>query len=300
MPSPDWRLLLTLAVFGALAAAQTRAQYRSQYVHQRVFQVEGADGSPQKVLAIFPRRTDGRSHPPNARYGLVIALHGAGEAARGLDRGFLGWGVDYQLPEAFGALQRGRLAFGDYRGQVTERHLRMVNASLRQETFEGVMVVCPYTPNLMARADDVRAHAGWLAGPFLAQVRAQFPGAARTRAGTGVDGVSLGGMIALETGLRHPEAFGAVGAIQPAIRGRVGQLASLAAHNDGRQHIRLLTSEGDPFLGVTEELSARLRQAAVAHTLAVFPGRHDYTFNRGPGAVELLRFHERVLSRESL
>ena len=35
----------------------------------------------------------------------------------------------------------------------------------------------------------------------------------------------------------------------------------------------------------------------VAHDFADIPGPHDYPFNRGPGAIELLLWHDRVLAR---
>jgi hypothetical protein len=56
-----------------------------------------------------------------------------------------------------------------------------------------------------------------------------------------------------------------------------------------------LSSDKDPLLPVTKKLSEELRKRSIAHTLVVTPGGHDYAFNRGPGAVELLRFQERAL-----
>lgn len=271
------------------------AQPRSEHVEQRELRLASPWGE-QQVLVITPRRASARRWP------VVVALHGQGEARRGPDRGFLGWSVDYHLPDAFGALARGRLTTEDYGGFVRPEHLASVNRTLGRDPWDGLVVVCPYTPDLMPDApgsERIREYAAWVAGPLLARVRADVPQAARGREGTGIDGVSLGGMVALEVGLRHPDAFGSVGALQPAIRGREEAIAALGG-NGAPQHLRLLTSDGDPFRAPTQRLSEMLRARRVAHDLAVVPGPHDYAFNRGPGALEMLLFHERVLAHEDV
>ncbi|HJL29804.1 MAG TPA: hypothetical protein RMI62_12085, partial [Polyangiaceae bacterium LLY-WYZ-15_(1-7)] len=290
-----------LAALGlAISAAwPARGQERSEHVHHRLLRVEQWDGEAGRVLLTYPRREDYADHPPGERYPLVVALHGLGEARKGTRLGPLGWAVDYALPDAFAALGRGRLTRGDYGGMVTDAHLAAVNEALGRAPFRGVAVVAPYTPALGgAPEEELEAYLAWLAGPLLEQVRAQFPQVAQTAAGTGVDGVSLGGWLALEAGVRHPEAFGAVGGIQPAIRDRVEAIGARAEGLRGKP-IRLLTSEADPYLAPTRALSRRLRGAALPHSLIVTPGDHSYAYNRGPGAVELLRFHDRVLARES-
>ena len=85
--------------------------------------------------------------------------------------------------------------------------------------------------------------------------------------------------------------------MQPAIRGREEQMADLAAKAMAQkpQALRLLSSDDDPLLPVTRKLSEELRKRHVAHTLVVTPGGHDYAFNRGPGSIEMLRFHDRAL-----
>lgn len=295
-------LAIAIALFvTGIAALPVSGQSHSDLVHHRHLRVDSPWGS-QRVLVMFPRLTGAREHPSERRWSLLVALHGQGEARRGAERGFLGWSVDYRLPDAFGALARGRLAPRDFGGLVRPEHLAALNASLARQRFEGLMVACPYTPDLMpepAGSEAIVAWSDWVAGPMLAAVREQLPGAARERASTGIDGVSLGGMLALEVGLRHPEAFASVGAMQPAVRGRETALAALA-RPDGEQQIRLLTSDGDPFLGPTRTLSEQLRARHVAHDLAIVRGPHDYAFNRGPGGLEMLLFHERALAREPI
>lgn len=179
-------------------------------------------------------------------------------------------------------------------------HLAARNTSLRAQPFRGLAVVTPYTPDLMPEppgSDALRAYGDWLVGPMLEAVRAELPFVAQTRDGTGIDGVSLGGMVALDVGLRHPGELATVGGIQPAVRDRV---AALAALPDGTQRIRLVSSDDDPFLGVTRQLSEALLARHVDHDLVVTPGPHGYDFNRGPGSLELLYFHDRTLAREPM
>ncbi|HEY8431059.1 MAG TPA: alpha/beta hydrolase-fold protein, partial [Sandaracinaceae bacterium] len=283
----SWSILTAGAL--ALTAAwpvASGAQPYSEWVHYRRLDVPAPWGT-QRVLVTFPRRGDRLEHPPGQRYPVLIALHGRGES-RDAERAHLGWANLYRLPDAFAALLRGRVSVADYNRFVRDTHLAYVNASLRARPFVGVMVVTPYVPDVSGEplgSERMRALGAWLSGPLLDAVRERFEGAARTREGTGIDGVSMGGRVALEVGLGHPQVFGAVGAIQPAIRGTEEALADLAAAGarEAPQHLRLLTSEEDPFLWPTRRLSMALGERRVAHTLTVMPGPHDYAFNRGPG-----------------
>lgn len=226
---------------------------------------------------------------------VLVALHGAGEARRGRGRGHLGWPHDYRLERAFVALLGGRLARSDYGELVEAAHLRARNRALRSRAFAGLVVVAPYTPNLLAEpvgAPSIAAFGDWVAGPLLDAVRREVSVASPDVAG--IDGVSLGGRMALEVGLRHPERFRSVGAIQPAVRGHVPEVAALAGAG---QALRLLSSTDDPFLPATRALSEAWDAAGVPHELLVLPGPHDYAFNRGPGSIELLFFHDRALGR---
>ncbi|MGE0785803.1 MAG: alpha/beta hydrolase [Sandaracinaceae bacterium] len=288
----------------ASLASSGDAQPESEWVHYRRLDLDSPWG-PQRVLITFPRRGDRLEHPAGQRYPVVVALHGRGEALQGPERGYLGWASRYGLADAFRTLQRGRVQLNDYRRFVRPQHLVYLNWSLRRRPFQGVMVVTPYTPDI--GGEDVGSplideYATWLIGPMLTQLREAFPGAARGRGATAIDGISLGGRLSLEIGLGHPEAFGVVGGMQPAIRDVEVPLADLAlrAARTHPQRLRLLTSDEDPFLWATRRLSTELRERRVPHTLTVTPGPHDYEFNRGPGSHELLFFHDRAAAREPL
>lgn len=293
--------LFALASWPPTGDAQTAT---SDSVHYRHLEVDTAFGV-RRVLVTYPRRVDRREHPPGERYPIVVALHGRTEALQGPNRGYRAWTTRYGLTESFSRLQFGRLFGSDYTGQIRPAHLDYLNAVLRAERFRGLAVVTPYVPDIGGQAvgsERLIEYADWLAGPLLQAVRERFPGLAQTREGTGIDGVSLGGRVALETGFLHPEVFGAVAGMQPAIRGDEGGLAdlALAAARVAPQRIRLLSSEGDPYLFATRHLSTNLRERRLPHTLTVIPGDHDNAFNRGAAGVEMLFHHDRALAREAV
>ena len=94
-------------------------------------------------------------------------------------------------------------------------------------------------------------------------------------------------------------AFGAVGALQAAFDGsevpRVAQRTARALLQNPQLKVRLLTSNQDHFRRVNQRLSAALTRKGVRHQYLSVVGTHGYRFNRGPGAIEMLLFHDRAL-----
>jgi hypothetical protein len=301
-----WALVLVAVAVGAFVAAVprgARTQSRSRFAHHRPIDVPTPGGGPtQRVLVSWPRRSGG-VFSTRERWPILIALHGAREAALPPSRGCLAWSVDYALDPALGALVRGTLTPTSYGGLVTPARLEAVNAALRARPFRGLFVVTPYTPPFRGvGSPESRAWGDWLAGPVLAAVRAAFP-STRTRDGVGIDGVSLGGRLALDVGLAHPEAFGSVGALQPAFDEVAMQaLVDAAAARPASlpQRIRILTSDGDTGRVAAQALSGSLRERRIEHELQVATGPHGYAFNRGPGALEMLLFHDGALAAEPI
>jgi enterochelin esterase-like enzyme len=153
-----------------------------------------------------------------------------------------------------------------------------------------------------ARAfDEAGPLADFVVDVLLPRVYARTP-ALGTPAATGIDGVSLGGRASLLVGLTRPLAFGSVGALQAALDpkelARFSQLAARAAAQNPALRLRLLTSDEDYFRKENQRLSLLLDRAGVAHELVRVPGTHSYKFNRGPGSLEMLLFHDRTLRGE--
>lgn len=228
---------------------------------------------------------------------ILLALHGRGEAGKSLDIGAGAWPREYELDRLHRRLLAPPLTGGDLQDMFSEARLARLNASLAAAAYQGLSVACPATPVLADRSvEGVRTFARFLLETLLPRVRKET-GVAADRAATGIDGVSMGGRIALFVGLTHPEVFGVVGALQPAITVEEAPLISeLARSAMARTKVllRLVSSDADPFLPAVRAASARLARDGVVHELLVVPGNHGYEFNRGPGGAEMLLWHERV------
>jgi hypothetical protein len=236
---------------------------------------------------------------PDARFPVVVALHGRGEAVKAPVEGSLGWPRDYALVRAIDRVRAPPLRDGDYEGLSEPARMAEANASLARRPFGGLVVVCPWLADLHpASTADVTAYARFILDVLLPRVRRETPALAAPEA-TGIDGVSLGGVIALRIGLTTPEAFGAVGGIQPAFGdGQSGDWTALAQEARARrpeQRLRLLTSHDDYFHDVVVGVDRAWNAAGITHEFADVVGPHDYVFNRGPGSFELLLWNDRAL-----
>ncbi len=228
----------------------------------------------------------------------LIALHGRGEAGRGLDAGARGWRDDYALEAMHERMLAPPLNSRDVGDMLDGPRLAAINASLSQSAYKGLCIACPYTPIVSDPSAKGAASFGRFVVDSLLEKVAETRSVKNIRASTGIDGVSMGGRLALLVGLSHPEAFGSVGALQPAIHvDEAEMLSNLAKRAIEKAPItlRLVSSDGDPFLEAVRALSARLDRDGVVHQLVVTSGPHDYVWNRGPGACEMLAFHERAL-----
>lgn len=237
----------------------------------------------------------------DARFPVLLALHGRGESVKTPTEGALGWPRDYAMVRAYDRLRSPPLREGDYEGLVDPARMADANASLTQRPFGGLIVACPWLPDVRpATTGDIAEYSRFMINVLLARVRSETPALSAPES-TGLDGVSLGGAIALRVGLTSPGTFGAVGGIQPALsEGQNGEWTTLAqgarAARPGMR-LRLVTSHEDYFHDAIVGVSRAWTSAGVAHDFADVPGPHDYIFNRGPGSIELLLWHDRALAR---
>jgi hypothetical protein len=251
---------------------------------------------PTDVVLSVPETTD-----PNARFPVLVALHGRGESLKGSRRGARGWLDDYDLERGMARLLAPPLKKRDFQGFVTGQRLRRINRDLAAHPYAGLIVVCPFLPDVLRRDsafENAEPLARFIVDVLLPRVYEKTP-ALGTAAATGIDGVSLGGRAALLVGLSRPASFGAVGALQAAIDDseikRFAELGAGALAANPALELRLLTSDRDHFLRVNQRLSAALSERKVQHRLLRVLGTHSYRFNRGPGSLEMLLFHDRAL-----
>ena len=93
-----------------------------------------------------------------ARGPVLLAFHGRGEALKGPDRGARGWVDDYALTRAMRRLSAPPLTAADFESFVAPERLERLNASLKARPYRGLIVVCPYTPDVL-RGDEPLAQA---------------------------------------------------------------------------------------------------------------------------------------------
>lgn len=249
----------------------------------------------ERVVVLLPERE------PSARFPVLVALHGRGEALKGPAAGARGWVDDYWLPTTIERLARPPISLEDLRGFADDARLQRLNQSLQQRPYQGLIVVCPYTPDTLPADESIdRAAplARFVVRTVLPRVYRETP-AIGTPESTGVDGVSLGGRAALGIGLLEPQAFAIVTALQAAVRSDNSQDILRRAREAKTQkptlRVRLLTSSDDYFLKANTLLAENLNHEGIPTELVNVPGPHDYDFNRGPGGYEMLMFHDRVL-----
>ncbi len=236
-----------------------------------------------------------------ARLPVLVALHGRGEALKGPEAGARGWIDDYWLPTTIQRLHRPPLTLEDFRGFADDARLLRLNDSLKRQPYQGLIVVCPYTPDVLPAdepIDEALPLARFVVDTVLPRAYRETPAIGSSES-TGIDGVSLGGRAALGIGLLRPKAFAVVAALQAAIRSDNSQDILRRAREAKQQKpdlfVRLLTSSDDYFIKANQALARSLAGAGIHTELVTIPGPHDYVFNRGPGGYEMLMFHDRVL-----
>ncbi len=235
------------------------------------------------------------------RLPVLIALHGQTEAFKPPARGARGWLDDYALTKALARVKAPPLTRADLLRIAPQDRIAELNAALEKQPYEGLIVVTPFTPDILQGEKEMSAaipFGRFVVETLIPRIYADTP-ALGTPATTGIDGVSLGGRVSLLVGLAHPEHFGVVAALQPAIYphelDELTRRVREARKANAAFRLRLLTSDGDFYRGTVGAFAKQLDRASLAHRHDVVAGPHSYAFNRGPGAYEMLLFHDRAL-----
>ena len=232
-----------------------------------------------------------------ARAPLLVALHGYGESKHGLEFGAKGWRDQYELDRVHGRLLAPPLVLADGKQLETQERLEAINASLQRNKYEGMVIACPYTPSLPDKSPEGAKEFSDFVRKHLLPTVQRETGCLVDRANTGINGVSMGGRLALLLGFAHPEVFGVIGSMQTAMKKNEAPLfVGLAkrAYKKAPFLLRLVSSEDDPFLAAMTEFHEQLTNAKIPHEFYVTPGPHDYIWNQGPGSIEMTAWHERV------
>jgi predicted esterase len=279
------------ALFASLGGSSRASGAACEGFEERTLDVPG-EKLARKCRLLVPR--DG----PHPRRVLVL-LHGLGETTNET-LGIGAWSERYGLCQAHARLRRPpiRRVLTDAI-YLTDERLSELDRELERAPFRGMAVACPFTPNVFRAGPTALVldrYASWLVEGLVPALAKEL-GAAQPN--VGLDGVSLGGFVALEVFLRKPEAFASVGSLQAAIRVPSAETYATrlerAFEKRGNVPLRLGTSSSDPGRAAHEKLAKELAKRGVTATLSVPKGPHDQRFLREAGTLELLLWHDRAL-----
>jgi enterochelin esterase-like enzyme len=297
-PSSDPSAALPRAENSANVAAMASSNSDLVPAEERTWSYATTSVGRMNVVVLVP------AHRRDERLPVLLTMHGRGEAMKGPERGARGWVDDYQLPRAIQRLGAPPLTREDFRLFVQKPRLERLNAALAAKPYRGLIIVCPYTPDMLTGDDPFSKApplAEFLVDQLVPRVYRETP-ALGTPATTGIDGVSLGGRAAITVGLLRPEAFGVIAALQAAFHSdhaeEIAERARRARQSNPALRFRLVTSNDDFFLEADTAIARALKASGIPVDFTVVTGPHDYDFNRGPGAIEMLTFHDRVLRGE--
>jgi pimeloyl-ACP methyl ester carboxylesterase len=285
---------------GALAAAALGADGLAApglgALDAQVLSIPVAGRGPRRALVLTPRQA-----PRKEGWPVLVLLHGLAETTSEA-LGLHAWSDRYGLIDADARLRSGSVAPKEPNRYLTPERTAAIDMELRRRPYRGLILVCPVTPNVYkggATALSLDHYADWIDSALLPAVRSATP-ARRDAAATAIDGCSLGGYMALETFLRKPESFGALGGVQAAYGERMAMIYAerlrAAFARTGPRPLHIESSLWDPSLKAHQALNTRLHELGVDSDLAVLPGGHDQTFLREIGALEMLLWHDRRIA----
>lgn len=228
----------------------------------------------------------------------VILLHGLGET-RSAELGVRAWADLYGALAAAERLRSGHIKpLLPKAGYLTQSRCLELNAQLRADPYQDVLLVCPATPNPHQpgpAAKTLTRFSAWLEQGLLPALWENFGNRVGPRA-VGLAGCSMGGYVALEVFTAKPHLFSAISVTQCAIGAwrAPGYADSLehatSQHARLRGGVHLQSSTQDPYLEATRALSRELTRRDVTHALRVSPGPHNQPWLQEIGSAETLLF----------
>ncbi|MCU0691399.1 MAG: hypothetical protein MUF54_08355 [Polyangiaceae bacterium] len=258
-------------------------------------QLPGSRRLGRRAITLVPNHA-----ATDSKWPVLLLLHGLGETGNERD-GVHAWLERYGLGTSFHRLLNPPVQQGIKRQRfLSDERAAQINSDLSTHRFQGMILVCPYTPNVY-RMNTNRAldeYAAWLGDVVLPEVRKRTPASPEPRH-AGISGCSLGGFVSYQVFLRRPELFFSCGGVQAAIGN--GSARSYAAKFEqvvraqGLRRFHIETSSGDPYQKANTQLARALQDRGLDATLCVPPGPHNQPWLQEVGTLEMLLWHDRQL-----
>jgi pimeloyl-ACP methyl ester carboxylesterase len=298
--SLDRRLVLKLLAAAATVTVAPRgfaetapvAGFREILVH-----APGYEDVAELALVLVPDQLD-----PSATHPAVVLLHGYPQALQKQSVAVRAWDEHFAVTRAYQRLATPPVRPIYPRTQyLTPEHQQQLNESLLARPFQGLVLVCPYTPSAYFQGQFgsvFQRYAEWLEQSLLPAVRAQAPVSPEARH-LALCGVSMGGHVGLEVLWRKPELFGAFSGVQIAIdRTQAAYYAkrlSQAFQRVGSRPVQVLAGSGDRYRWADEALHRSLLRMGHPSEFQVPPGAHTSEWMRELGSLEALLWADRTL-----
>jgi hypothetical protein len=240
-------------------------------------------------------------HDASAALPVLVLLHGRGEALKKPERGARGFLDDYALEHNWRWLSDPERSPPK---DTPDAFRQSVRAQLSERSFTGMVVVMPYLPDRFRGPElfDNASEYARVLRELAQQVKGDLP-VRQDRDAWALDGVSLGGRVAMAGVSELADTFGAVGSVQAAIDEReLSRFASLleqARRQNPALQVTLATSEQDYFRSVLERYHRLLSERRLSHDWSVLSGDHSYAFNRGVGVAHLLLTYDRWFTKRA-
>lgn len=242
-----------------------------------------------------------RPREPSPESALLVLLHGLGETTDP-ELGAHAFAERYGLLSAVQRLTHPPLVRTEPRQDFFGAgRLEELNARLARKPYQPPVMVCPFTPNPYKPGGNevLTRFMRFIAFELRAAVEHQV-GRTFSPARCLLGGVSLGGFVAIETFLQHPELFGALLPVQAAFGPnqavRYAAAITKACARVGRRRVEILTSTLDPYRRNNEQLHRQLTVRQQASRLRVSPGPHDQRWLNESGTLDLLLMADDALA----
>jgi pimeloyl-ACP methyl ester carboxylesterase len=232
---------------------------------------------------------------PSGERPLALMLHGYGQA-KSVQRGLNAWRDEYGLVKAYQRLAHPPLTpLFRHAKMLTEPRQREISVALERRPFVGCAAVCPALPVAYPIREFGPAYAEFLRAELLGNTRRELGSSAR-RASTGVAGVSMGALLALEVALQLPDEFSAVVGMQidldEALADHYAERFDAVAQSGRPVQVFVLTSDADVYRAHNLRFYSELARRGLPAELRVTPGPHTGGWVYEVGSVEALLWFE--------
>jgi hypothetical protein len=246
-------------------------------------------GGPSTAIVGVPKGL-----APGAKVPLVVLLPGGHSNWQPHDAGCWCWWSEYDLGYCETALRRGKLDEKDFQELVRPDELARFNDNLAKAPYQGVAVAAAWclTRDYVLEPNG-KMNSDWL-HQLVERCRKELP-VLQTREGTGLGGMSSGGLWAIYCGAQCEDLFGFVNATQPYTRELVQVLRRAVVARKTDQKLRIVGALDDRIRIPTSELVAALKADGLDVPYYEYLGKHDQKFAAGPGGIDTLFHFDRVL-----